>query len=198
MRSRVWPRGPAPPRMRVVKPRPPLRIVLLGVAAGLAGVPLALALAFAARAADEPATEPPAPLRRVHPDPQRVVEHTLEAARAFLTEDAHAARAALDALTRESPPLDRDRDEGYGHEILSFDRAFHVTIDRSRESATGGDLEDAFNQFVWVQRACVTCHGMAREKGFLPARQAPGQAPSSASPADSESPNRSSATTPSR
>ena len=63
---------------------------------------------------------------------------------------------------------------------------------------TAGDLEDAFNQFVWVQRACVTCHGMAREKGFLPARKPPEQDPSSASPADSESPNRSSATIPSR
>jgi len=157
-------------------------------AAGLSGLLFAAALVTAIARADDPAGETPAGPRPVHVDAPRVVEHVLGATRAFLAEDGAAAREQLDALKRESPPLDRERDEAYGHEILSFDQAFHVTIDRSREFATAGKLEDAFNQFVWVQRACVTCHGMARERGFL----------SSASPVDSGSPSRSSATTPSR
>ena len=106
--------------------------------------------------------------RAVHADAQAVIESTLKVTRAFMEEDPTAARAALDGLKEQSPPLRRGRDDAYGHEMLSFDQAFHVTIDRSREYALAGRMEDAFNQFVWVQRACITCHGMARENGFLP------------------------------
>lgn len=106
--------------------------------------------------------------RKVHVDPQAVVESVVQATRAFIAEDSVAARVALDGLKQQSPRLDRERDEAYGHEMLSFDQAFHITIDRSREYALAGHMEDSFNQFVWVQRACITCHGMAREKGFLP------------------------------
>jgi hypothetical protein len=97
-----------------------------------------------------------------------VIEDVLGATRGFVEEDPVAVREALDRLKEHSPPLARERDAAYGHEILSFDQAFHVTIDRSREHAMAGYMEDSFNQFVWVQRACITCHGMAREKGFLP------------------------------
>jgi hypothetical protein len=106
--------------------------------------------------------------RAVHADPQAVIARVLEATQAFLIEDSAAARQALDGLKQQSPPLVRERDAAYGHEMLSFDQAFHITIDRSREYALAGHMEDSFNQFVWVQRACITCHGMAREKGFLP------------------------------
>lgn len=106
--------------------------------------------------------------RKVHADAQAVIESVLQATRAFMAEDPSAARAALDRMTKHSPPLLRGPDDAYGHEILSFDQAFHVTIDRSREYALTGRMEDSFNQFVWVQRACITCHGMARDKGFLP------------------------------
>jgi len=109
-----------------------------------------------------------APPRAVHVDAQAVIESVLKATQAFMAEDPVGAGAALDGLKRQSPPLDRERDDAYGHEMLSFDQAFHITIDRSREYARAGHMEDSFNQFVWVQRACITCHGMAREKGFLP------------------------------
>jgi len=141
--------------------------------------------------------ETPAPARPVHRSAEELVEHTLGATRAYLAEDGATMRAELDSLNAASPPLDRDRDEAYGHEILSFDQAFHITIDRSREFATAGRLEDAFTQFVWIQRACLTCHKTAREKGLLPepAGTHPGDA-SSASPSDSGSPSRSSGETP--
>jgi len=170
------------------------RISQTGRAVAGCGLLLAAAVAWAA-AVDEPpqgapsATQPP---RRVHASASGVVERVLGATRAFLAEDGAAARVELDALKRESPPLDRDRDAVYGWEILSYDQAFHTTIDRAREYALAGRVADSFNQFVWVERACVTCHGMARTKGLL----APPA--SSASPADSGSPTRSSAPTPSR
>ena len=121
-------------------------------------------------AAEDPSSEQDgsAKPRAVHVDGQAVIQSVVEATRAFLNEDSEAARLALDGLKQQSPPLVRERDEAYGHEMLSFDQAFHITIDRSREYALAGYMEDSFNQFVWVQRACITCHGMAREKGFLP------------------------------
>jgi hypothetical protein len=130
---------------------------------------LIASLAMVGAAEDPPsghdaATKP----RAVHADPQAVINSVVAATRAFLREDSVAARQALDGLKQQSPPLERERDEAYGHEILSFDQAFHITIDRSREYALAGYMEDSFNQFVWVQRACITCHGMARDKGFLP------------------------------
>ena len=161
-----------------------------------AGSVLVLAAALAGGAGvDEPgqgAQPETRPSRPVHASAPRVVEHVLGATRAFLAEDGVAARAELDALKRESPPLDRERDAAYGSDILSFDQAFHVTIDRAREYAVAGRLADSFNQLVWVERACITCHGMARTRGLLAAPA------SSASPADSGSPSRSSAPTPSR
>jgi len=127
----------------------------------------ALLLALPLLAVDEGDSAAP-PVRPVHDSAKAVVEHVLGAARAFLAEDGATMRTELDALDAASPALDRERDEAYGHELLSFDQAFHITIDRARESATAGRLEDAFNQLVWVQRTCVSCHRMAREKGWLP------------------------------
>ena len=131
----------------------------------------AAALALVAPLCSEDAGD--APPRRVHESSDGLVEHVLGATRAFLNEDGGAVRDALDGAKRASPRLDRERDDAYGHEILSFDLAFHTTLDRAREYATAGDLDEAFNQFVWVQRACRTCHTMAREKGFLPAGKGP-------------------------
>ena len=129
---------------------------------------LVASLAIVGASDAPPAADGSTQPRAVHVDPQAVIENVLKATRAFMTEDPVGAGVALDGLTQQSPPLDRERDEAYGHEMLSFDQAFHITIDRSRAYARAGHMEDSFNQFVWVQRACITCHGMAREKGFLP------------------------------
>jgi hypothetical protein len=137
---------------------------------------LVASLAILGSANALPPEEESAKPRAVHADSQKVIESVLRATRAFMAEDAKGARASLDGLKEHSPPLLRGRDDAYGHEMLSFDQAFHITIDRSREYALAGHMEDSFNQFVWVQRACITCHGMARKKGFLPPLpQTPGE-----------------------
>jgi len=114
-----------------------------------------------------PAEESPddAGPRRVHRDPEAVVASVLETTRALLAEDGHSARVAMDALNEATPPLDPDLDEIWGSEILTLDQGFHTTIDRVREYATAGRVEDAFNQFVWVERACLQCHGLVRASG---------------------------------
>jgi len=107
------------------------------------------------------------PTRPVHRDSGLLVESVLETTRAFLSEDAVRTRAALDSVKENTPPLHPDDDAAYGRDLLNLDRAFHVTIDLSREYVTTGRLAAGFDQFVWVQRACVKCHGMARESGLM-------------------------------
>jgi hypothetical protein len=108
-------------------------------------------------------------LQPVHRDAQALEDGVLEATRAFLREDAPAFRAEMDRMEAATRRLDREADAAYGPDLLTYEQAFHVTLDRAREFAARGDLENAFHQFVWVQRACVTCHGLAREKALLPA-----------------------------
>jgi hypothetical protein len=110
---------------------------------------------------------PSSALRPVHEDGEALKQSVLRVTRAFLDEDAAQARKALDELKALSVPLDSLDDEGYGHEILSLDRGFHVTIDRAREFTTAGKMDKGFDQFVWVQRACIQCHGMARDRGLM-------------------------------
>jgi hypothetical protein len=106
----------------------------------------------------------------IHRDARALEDATLAVTRALLREDAEAARNALDLMARHTRRLDRLEDEALGSDILSFDHGFHVTLGRSRELAGKGNLEEAFNQFVWVQRSCVGCHRLAREQGLLPSR----------------------------
>ena len=108
-------------------------------------------------------------IRPVHIDGAAVVETVVAATRAYLAEDPQLVRASLDRLKELSPPLNRDDDAVYGSDLLAYDQAFHTTIDRAREYATPDRLGASFDQFVWVQRACRTCHGLARDAGFLPA-----------------------------
>ena len=159
------------------------------LAAAACALLLSVAVARQSAAPDE--DDPGGAPRPVHVDAAALLEAAGEATRAFLREDAVAARAALDRMEHSTRRLDRERDAGFGSDLLTYEQAFHVTLDRSRESAGKGQLESAFNHFVWVQRACVTCHGIARDQGLLP------EGPlSSASPADSGSPSPASGATP--
>lgn len=143
----------------------PLGRSLAGIAILL--VPLVL---FAQVAGDHPADTARSvdELQPVHVDTQALVQGVLEATRAFLREDAVAFRAGLDRVETATRELDREADAGYGSDLIIYEQAFRVTLDRARELAARGKLESAHRQFGWVQRSCVTCHGMARERGLLP------------------------------
>lgn len=138
---------------------------------------------------EDPADRPPT----VHTDAAALEQAAVDAVRAFLREDAAAAREALDRVDGATRRLDRERDAALGDDLLTYEQAFHVTLDRAREMAGKRKLEESFNHFVWVQRACVTCHGIAREQGLLPADPI-----SSASREDSGSPSPASEAKPSR
>ena len=82
--------------------------------------------------------------------------------RAFLREDGPAALDNLGAIERLSRRLGAPDAEHYGQELVNYDTAFHQTIDRTRELSRRPELDDAFNHFVYIQRACVACHRIAR------------------------------------
>jgi hypothetical protein len=149
---------------------PPLLVLgcVLAAALGIAGD------AEPPEASPDPAEQPV----RVHSDPDELVNGAADAVRAYLLEDSRAMRAALDRIERSTRRLDPTRDEDLGEGLVRYEQAFHETLDRAREYSIKGRLEDAFNQFVWTQRACVTCHGIAREQGLMePGPVAPASRP---------------------
>jgi len=149
-------------------------LVLFGLAA--LAVPL---IVLAAAQGDQPAGEgdPAGKPLPVHRDVQALEDGVLQATRAFLREDPQGVRDSLQRIETATRRLDPEADEAYGSDLIVYEQAFHVTLDRSREFVIRGDMENGFNQFVWVQRACITCHGLAREQGLLPAADAHESAP---------------------
>jgi len=106
-------------------------------------------------------------VRAVHADTAKVEQALLAATLAFLRENPAEARSALDMIHRNSRALHGDEVGVVGADVLTYDRAFHETLDRSRELAGAGEIDAAFNQFVWVQRACRTCHALSRARGLM-------------------------------
>jgi len=139
-----------------------MKLVL--VLSGIVVLSVPLVLLADAGSVEEPEGRP-AP---VHRDAAALERAVLETTRAFLREEPAGVRAGLERIEASTRRLDREADAGYGSDLLIYEQAFHVTLDRAREFASRGDLENGFNQLVWMQRACVTCHGLARERGLLP------------------------------
>jgi len=109
---------------------------------------------------DEPQRQP------FHADPA-VLERTLaDTILALSRGDAPAMRSGLDGIEKACRRT-RD-DEPYPKELLTFDNAFHLTVDRARELAGAGDIEHSAQQFCWIQGACRKCHDEARKSGVLP------------------------------
>ena len=109
-------------------------------------------------------TEP----RRVHKNGKALAEGLLEVTAALLRDDAKAARTALDRMEEACRRLPPEEDEFFGSGILILDRALHKVLSGSREYSGAGEVERAFDEFVWVQRTCRQCHALAREQGLLP------------------------------
>lgn len=107
-------------------------------------------------------------LQPIHNDPQALEDAVLGALRAYLHEDTAAMRRSFDMMEEATRRIDREKDAAYGFELINWEQGFHGTIDRGRELSGKGKLEDAFNQLVWAQRACLGCHQVARKQGFRP------------------------------
>jgi hypothetical protein len=112
-------------------------------------------------------------LKPIHNDPQALEDAVLGAMRAFLHEDVAAMRGSFDLMEESTRRIEREKDAAYGSEIINWEQGFHGTIDRGRELSGSGKLEDAFDQLVWAQRACVGCHQAARNRALLPVSAQP-------------------------
>lgn len=130
------------------------------VGAGLISI---LAAAGAVGPGGEEAPLAPAPEARVHSDPAAIEQATLEATLGFLRADLAAARTAMDRIEKLCLRLEGDKGKGFASGVVTYDRAFHTTLDFAREFAGKGRLEDSFEQFVWIQRGCRGCHNVARD-----------------------------------
>jgi hypothetical protein len=122
-------------------------------------------------------------LKPVHYDALALEDAVLGAMRAFLREDTAAMRRSFDRMEESTRRLDREKDQAYGSDLITWEEGFHGTIDRGRELSGKGRLEDAFDQLMWSQKACVGCHKVARKKGFLPVSAQP-DIPSGGEPGD--------------
>lgn len=121
-----------------------------------------------------PAAGPvPAP---IHGQGSSLEQAVLDASLAFLREDAASAIAAMDRLEGTCRRLSREGDPVIHRDVLLYDQALHAALAKSRDLAERGDVAQAFDQFVWVQRACRQCHQMAREHGLIPQAQSAPQA----------------------
>lgn len=118
----------------------------------------------AAPAASQAAPSRPTATPSPHVDPKGLEQSVLDATLAFLRDDAASARAALDRVEAGCRRLGDGEDAPeIVPDLVTYDRAFHVALTVSRELAGRGDLTKSFDQFVWVQRGCRTCHGIARD-----------------------------------
>jgi len=105
----------------------------------------------------------------VHADAAATEKQLLAAISSLMRNDAAAARKALDGLEKQCRRLDSYDADEVGPDIVSVDRAYHKALDRTREHAGAGEVDDAFDAFFWVQRSCRECHAVAIDSGLLPA-----------------------------
>lgn len=139
-----------------------------GRIAMLSCVPALLVLGAVSAVEVEPVGESEPGAQAIHVSTAKIEQALVAATVAFLRENSRDARSALDVIHENSRTLHPDEVDVVGSDVLAYDRAFHETLDRSRELAGAGELDAAFDQFVWVQRACRTCHALSRERGLMP------------------------------
>lgn len=125
-------------------------------------------LAVAAVTAPEPA---PAP---VHTDAPAVEKGILDATKAFLYGDAKTAREALDRVEANCRHVGYDETPAWPRAMVDEDVALHAALSRAREYTSRLMWREAADSVVWVERSCRNCHTLRV---------------TSASPADTGSPN---------
>lgn len=135
----------------------------------VAGVLLSVAVGAATGGGGtEPTEDPSGTAPAVHADAAEVEQALLDATRAFLYGDLVAARAAMDRMEAGCSRLSSEANPEIPRRVITYDQAFHLALDTSREWAARKDIGESFKQFVWIQRGCRHCHKLSRDHG-LPA-----------------------------
>jgi hypothetical protein len=120
---------------------------------------------IAASAADEP-TAP----AKVHIDGEAMGRAAARASASLLRDDPVAATEALKQLEAACRRINPEEDETFGPGTRTLDQALHKVLGNTREYVGAGEMDRAFDEFVWVGRTCRQCHALARERGLLPSK----------------------------
>jgi hypothetical protein len=110
--------------------------------------------------------EPPA---RVHRDGEAMARAVVETIDALMRDDAEAIRAPVKRIEESCRRLHAEDDDVLAPGMKNLDQALHKVLTGTRAYAAAGNVDEAFNEFVWVLRSCRQCHEYARQKGLLPA-----------------------------
>ena len=130
------------------------------------GIGLVIGVAGAGKAAAQSGDGAPSP-SRFHDDADEILAATRDTLGALLKDDGDQARSALDRIHAQLRPLEIEDRERFGSDIVRYSKPVIGTVDIARETATAGDIERAFAEFVSIQKACRICHGMARQQGLI-------------------------------
>ena len=106
--------------------------------------------------------------QRFHQDSTALTAATVDGVRAIVVDDIAATRKALDRMEKLCRRVPYEARVTLGAAIVNADRAFHIALDRARESSAAGDGDGAFESFAGVQKICRVCHQFAREGGKWP------------------------------
>jgi hypothetical protein len=109
------------------------------------------------------------PLPPYHADGKKAGQAAIQAAGALLRDDRAVAREALGQLRTAYGQLAPEEIERFGSRWRILDQALHRVLANTREYVGAKEMEQAFDEFVWVQRTCRHCHDLARQSGLLPA-----------------------------
>ena len=145
-----------------------------------------IALLVGSVPAEEPAPPAavPAPIP-VHQPGAQLEQAVTDVVLACLREDAAAAFEAMERLDGACRKLSAKEDPTLSHGIIVYDQALHTALERSRGLVRTKHVTEAFDQFVWVMRACRQCHEMARRDGKGPLAGSDAPADPAKKPAES-------------
>jgi len=107
--------------------------------------------------------------KRVHPKPELLRPAMREVATALMRDDPVAALAAVEQLQEANPRLFIEDNELFGETAKNLSQALHKVLEGTKAYLHRENYDEAFNEYVWVQRTCRACHEKVRERGLLPA-----------------------------
>ncbi len=105
---------------------------------------------------------------RIHGDGTEMERAVLDVVLSCLRDEGKGAVAGMDRIAASCRTLSRDRDPAIHRDVILYDQALHAALAKSRDLAVGRHMTETFDQFVWVMRACRSCHQMARTHGLMP------------------------------
>jgi hypothetical protein len=130
------------------------------------GIGLAIGIVGVGKTAAQASEEDSGPAK-FHSDAEEILDATRDVLSSLLLDNGDQARVALDRIHAQLRSLEVEDRELFGSDIVRYSKPVIGTVNIARETATSGDIERAFVEFVSIQKACRICHGLARQQGLI-------------------------------